>query len=181
MSFLQGRPGPHSRMCADNGTLVHAPTVRTAESGTAAPPVSTMVSPENSTRLLPICQPKVSQMSSMFSSSLVCQPDFSGKVRWATSDFLHAHREVRASGRHNFEGCKIPIPTEIRYDRMEAALGHNISPKDRRVLDLLKFGMPLGCKASYGISNLRKTTCLPQVLRTTSTATSRKMLSVKPC
>ena len=63
---------------------------------------------------------------------------------------------VRESGRHNFEGCKIPIPTAIRYDRIEAALGSEATPKERRVLSLLEFGMPLNCKSNYGVCKPQK-------------------------
>ena len=63
---------------------------------------------------------------------------------------------VRESGRFNFEGCKIPIPTVIRYDRIEAALGSEATLKDRRVLSLLEFGMPLNCKPNYGVCKPQK-------------------------
>ena len=85
------------------------------------------------------------------SGSLSCLPEGSGKVSWATEDFIRVHKEVRESGRHNFQGLRIPIPTAIRYDRIEAALGPNISPKEQRVLDLIKYGMPLDCESGYGI------------------------------
>ena len=61
-----------------------------------------------------------------------------------------------SSGKRNYEGCKIPIPTPIRYDRMKDLLGDSVSPKEERVLSLLKFGMPLDCKAEYGVRRRQK-------------------------
>ena len=63
---------------------------------------------------------------------------------------------VRESGKYNFEGCRIPIPTAIRYDRIKEALGDNATPKEKRVLSLLEFGMPIDCKRSQGISKIQK-------------------------
>ena len=71
-------------------------------------------------------------------------------VRWTTDQFLAAHLAVKASGKHNFEGCRIPIPTSIRYDRIEEALEGVVSPKEKRVLELVKYGMPLDCKSNFG-------------------------------
>ena len=77
-------------------------------------------------------------------------------IRWSTADFIKAHNDVKESGKFNFEGCRIPIPTAIRYDRIEEALGGHVSPKERRVLDLLKYGMPLNCNPNYGICKVQK-------------------------
>ena len=101
-------------------------------------------------------QAKVGRMTSGFSSSSHNSPSHSWGVSWTTRDFLSAHKQVKDSGRYNFEGCKIPIPTAIRYDRLEAALGDNISPKDKRVVDLLRYGMPIGCKPEFGIRTPQK-------------------------
>ena len=35
-------------------------------------------------------------------------------VSWSSEDFILAHNTVRASGKFNFQGCKITIPTKIR-------------------------------------------------------------------
>ena len=77
-------------------------------------------------------------------------------VKWDTGEFLEAHRVVKASGKFNFEGCKIPIPTPIRYDRIKEALGDEVSPKEQRVLSLLEFGMPLDCNPEYGVKEKQK-------------------------
>ena len=79
-----------------------------------------------------------------------------GGVRWDTADFIAAHYEVRSSGKCNFEGCKIPIPTSIRYDRMREALGNHASPHEQKVLSLLEYGMPIDCKAGYGSKKQQK-------------------------
>ena len=76
--------------------------------------------------------------------------------RWDTANFISAHRAVKASGRFNFEGCKIRIPTKIRYDRIREALGAEVSPKELRVLSLLEFGMPINCSPAYGIKKVQK-------------------------
>ena len=83
------------------------------------------------------------------------QPGFLGAVSWTTEDFLAAHRNVVSSGRHNFESCMIPIPTYIRYDRLEEALV-NPTFKEQKTLKLLKFGMPIGCKSGFGVNKLEK-------------------------
>ncbi|CAL4155283.1 unnamed protein product, partial [Meganyctiphanes norvegica] len=77
-------------------------------------------------------------------------------VCWSTEDFLEAHREVSGSGKYNFEGCRIPIPTLVRHDRLREALGSDIDPREERVLSLLEFGMPIDCKSSFGIKKRQK-------------------------
>ena len=49
---------------------------------------------------------------------------------WGTQDFILAHNLVVESGKYNFEGCKIPVPTSIRYDRITEALGDSVDPKE---------------------------------------------------
>ena len=65
---------------------------------------------------------------------------------WGTEDFIKVHKLVRESGKHNFEGCKIPIPTAIRHDRIRETLGGAASPKQMRMLSLLEFGLSINCK-----------------------------------
>ena len=60
------------------------------------------------------------------------------------------------SGKRNYEGCQIPVPTSIRYDRIESALGDRATPKEKRTLSLLKYGMPLDCNAEYGVRRCQK-------------------------
>ena len=77
-------------------------------------------------------------------------------VSWATEDFIYAHMAIKNSGRHNFEGCKIPVPTKIRFDRIEAALEGKLSPKEHRTLQLLRYGMPIGCKPGQGVRKIQR-------------------------
>ena len=84
------------------------------------------------------------------------QEDGSGSTRWATEDYIEAHKLVRQSGMHNFEHCRIPVPTGIKVDRIRAALGEKITPKESRVLELLEYGMPINCEASYGVKKPQK-------------------------
>ena len=77
-------------------------------------------------------------------------------LRWDTEDYLKAHNLVKASGLYNFEGCRIPVPTAIRYDRIRAALGDMATAKDLRVISLLQYGMPVTCDTSYGVRKPQK-------------------------
>ena len=57
---------------------------------------------------------------------------------------------------YNFEGCRIPVPTAIRYDRIRAALGDMATAKDLRIISLLRYGMPITCDTSYGVQKPQK-------------------------
>lgn len=87
--------------------------------------------------------------------SFSCHTRSSREVSWTTKDYISAHIVVKESGRYNFEGCRIPIPTAIRYDRVEAVLGSDATSKERRVLNLLKYGMPINCKPSFGVLKIQ--------------------------
>ena len=89
-------------------------------------------------------------------SSLSCSPVGRQKINWTSDDFIRVHLAVKESGKFNFEGVKIPIPTAIRFDRMEAALGSEATSKERRVLNLLKYGMPINCDPKFGVSKKQK-------------------------
>ena len=95
------------------------------------------------------------KQDSMFSKGPVL-PSFSRVEHWDSRDHLEAHYKVRRSGLYNFEGCRIPVPTAIRYDRIRESLGDLATPKDLRMISLLKYGMPIGCKANYGIRKPQK-------------------------
>ena len=75
---------------------------------------------------------------------------------WSTEDYVKVHKLVRNSGKHNYEGCRIPVPTAIKVNRIRAALGEHITPKEARVMDLLLYGMPINCEASYGVRKPQK-------------------------
>ena len=72
------------------------------------------------------------------------------------SDFLRAHELVSLSGMHNYENCKIPVPTAIRHDRLRAALGGKATAKELKVLNLLEYGMPINCNDKFGIRKPQK-------------------------
>ena len=101
--------------------------------------------------LMIVLLPGVGKIIGTFSSS--SYPQFTS---WTTNDFIKAHNAVRESGKFNFEECRIPIPTKIRYDRIREALGKDITPKEEKVIDLLKYGMPINCKTNFGVQKLQK-------------------------
>ena len=86
----------------------------------------------------------------MFSRGPALSPCSLGSS-WNTEDYIKAHHLIRASGKYNFEGCRIPVPTSIRFDRIRASLGDQVTQKDLKMLSLLEFGMPIACDLSYGI------------------------------
>ena len=77
-------------------------------------------------------------------------------LKWQVSDFLRAHELVSLSGMHNYENCKIPVPTAIRHDRLRAALGGKATAKELKVLNLLEYGMPINCSGKFGIRKPQK-------------------------
>ena len=99
---------------------------------------------------------EIGKIISIFSSEIFPVPSFGGDIKWSTQDFLDAHRAVVSSGKYNFEGCRIPIPTAVRYDRLREALGSEVSPKEQRVLSLLEFGMPIDCEGKHGVKKKQK-------------------------
>ena len=102
-------------------------------------------------------QAVVKKESSAFSNlSSVCPVSDSWGVNWGDAEFIEAHKAVKASKLFNFEGCRIPVPTKIRYDRIKEALGEEVSPKELRTLSLLEYGMPINCNAAYGINKKLK-------------------------
>ena len=54
---------------------------------------------------------------------------------------LSAHEVVKESGVHNFEGCRIPINTNLNIQYMRSML---VDYKDYKICDFLEFGFPLG-------------------------------------
>ena len=128
-----------------NGTVVSAHMAVNARDGMFAGHVLQKASWENNIRLHPmtvllqIMAKVISGFSSSsrlsiqqtnhqsgFDSLSSSAPSLSSSghgISWSTSDFINAHEAVKNSGKYNFEGCKIPIPTTIRYDWMEKALG----------------------------------------------------------
>ena len=137
-------------LCAISGMRAPVPTGIIANGGMFVGPVQRQVSPVSSTSL-PLIAARANKVSSKIPSiGSGDLPQFEGHIVWSTEDYLAAHRKIFSSGRHNFEGAKIPVPTCIRYDRLRDSLGDSITPKELRTLQLLKFGMPLGCDPKFG-------------------------------
>ena len=108
-----------------------------ARDGMLAGHVLQMESKESHIRHRPIktLLQRIEMMISGFSSSSRSSLSSSGEgISWTTSDFIRAHEIVKESKKYNFEGCKIPIPTAIRYDWIEAALGSEVSAQEIIVL-----------------------------------------------
>ena len=138
------------------GSGITAPVVLEtgAGSGMSAGRAQKEVSLERVTKLLhmTVLLIMVSKLNSVFSNSCPPYPSsINEDLKWDAGDFILAHKAVKASGRFNFEGCKIPIPTRIRHDRIREALGVEVSSKELRVLSLLEFGMPINCDPTFGI------------------------------
>ena len=97
------------------------------------------------------------QVSGVFSESRASglSADSQG-TSWDVEDFIKVHKLVRKSGKHNFESCKIPIPTAIRHDNISEALGEKVIPKEERVLSLLEFSFPIDCKPNSGVKKVQR-------------------------
>ena len=91
-----------------------------------------------------------------FSICSASPPTSDKEVSWTAHNYIEAHKLVRNSGKFNYESCRIPIPTKVRFDEIRLALGSSVMPKEERVLSLLEFGMPVFCKASFGIRKPQK-------------------------
>ena len=142
-------------LCATSGTRAPALTGPSANGGMFVGPVQRQVSPERTTNPSTVAT-RVSKVRSRASFDPVNLPHFRGNVKWSTADYIAAHNTIKDSGKYNFEGARIPIPTSIRYDRLRESLGDNITPKELRTLELLEFGMPVGCNPNFGEKALRK-------------------------
>ena len=94
---------------------------------------------------------KLSSLSSVGSPREIPVGSFGGDKKWSTEEFIRAHELVKKSGKHNFQGCRIQVPTTIRYDRLRQALAGRKSEKNELMLNLLEFGMPICCNSKYGI------------------------------
>ena len=57
---------------------------------------------------------------------------------------VSVHEQVRSSGKHNFEGCRIPVNHHVDTEFMKRMLGSDYS--DLVVCDLLKYGFPIRYK-----------------------------------
>ena len=131
--------------------MVRAHMGITVENGISAGLALKEVNPVNSTEPHPTRMPLA--VISVGNSSY---PSDNGVFKWELRDFIKAHETVRASGRFNFEECRIPIPTAVRYDRIREFLGGDASPKELRVISLLRYGMPINCNPAFGFRKVQK-------------------------
>ena len=65
--------------------------------------------------------------------------------------YIEANRVVRASGAHNFEKARIRLPSNFNFEFLEKELK---GFKYQIVIDLLKFGFPLGMTRDCGSSEI---------------------------
>ena len=137
--------------CVGSGIMVRAHMGITVENGISAGLALKEVNPVNSTEPHPTRMPLA--VISVGNSSY---PSDNGVFKWELTDFIKAHETVRASGRFNFEECRIPIPTAVRYDRIREFLGGDASPKELRVISMLRYGMPINCNPAFGFRKLQK-------------------------
>ena len=143
----------------DSGIMAPANLGTGAKSGTSAGRVPIQANQVRGTRLCHIIVPGQrvvqlrSRVGSIESQSGLESP---GGHKWSSSDFIEAHRLVKLSGMFNFQYCRIPVPTKIRYDRLQSSLGQVLSFKEKRTLDLLQFGMPLDCDPNFGVRKVQK-------------------------
>ena len=131
----------------------------TADAGMPVISLLRQVSWGSRIRLRPILEVvlKLSQGIGGFSKSSSSDlSSYSQGKSWEVDDFIQVHKLVRQSGKHNFESCKIPIPTAIRHDRIREALGEEVTPKEERTLCLLEFGFPIDCDPSYGVKKAQR-------------------------
>ena len=98
----------------------------------------------------------VKHLSVGSSDKILQQIPTPSRVIWDVNDHIAAHKAIRASGGFNYEICRIPVPTSIRYDRLRLALGDDISPKERKVLELIEFGFPLSADSAFGVRRPQK-------------------------
>ena len=143
---------------ADSGMKAPVPSATNAGISMFVEPVPTQVIQVRNTsphlRAAPV--EREVRVNSAAKVSNSAQSGFRGSVSWTTQDFLAAHREVQGSGLHNFEDCKISIPTCIRYDRLRSSLGEQATAKEQKVLKWLEFGFPIDCNPNYGITKPQK-------------------------
>ena len=148
----------HFNSFVGNGTMGIAHLEPVADAGIVAELAQKEVSGVSSISH-PLTTTQVPEILPITSSARNICTDLSilwGSPTWTPGDFIEAHTKVVNSGVHNFQVCKIPIPTPIRYDRIRDALGEKITPKEHRVLELLQFGMPLDCKEEFGIKEQQR-------------------------
>ena len=80
-------------------------------------------------------------------------PDFSAEYSPPLGEsnadrYLFMHDMINQSGRPNFQGCRLPVPSTFNF---EFLWHHSQNYTDKGVLDLLKFGFPINSTGSYKV------------------------------
>ena len=70
-----------------------------------------------------------------------------------TSFMIKANKCIRASREYNFRGCRIEIPSKFNFKYLEKEL---VNYEDKLVIDLLRFGFPLGNDKDKGRREIPK-------------------------
>ena len=139
--------------CVANGISVPVLMMISAISGTYAGHVPGMVRLGRHTRLS-LTGTRILNLRKGISEGSVCRTSDEGvpnSVAWDIDAYIEAHLAVRDSGKFNFEGCRIPVPTAINFGRLREALGEKATQKDQTTLELLEFGFPINCNPSFGV------------------------------
>ena len=139
-----------------NGILGRAVMVKSANAGTYVRRAPIRESLGRSIRLLLMIAQVAFQRRRFSGCEDSSLPSLVGGKKWQVGDFLEAHDRIRRSNKHNFEFCKIPVPTAIRHDRLRLALGDRVTTKEERILSLLEFGFPINCVGNFGIRKPQK-------------------------
>lgn len=102
-------------------------------------------------RFLPAYCNVVQSVNRDFINSCICSHSkkcsvctVSSMTKDAVIDRISVHEQVISSGKHNFEGCKIPVNHHVDTGFMRRMLGAEYN--DLLVCDLLKYGFPIGYK-----------------------------------
>lgn len=85
----------------------------------------------------------------------ICQVSniLTGVANLEVSDIIRMHTLVHESGVHNFQKCKIVIPSRINVDYFRVMLAEY---SDSIICDLLEFGCPIGYIGSTGCTTLTR-------------------------
>ena len=71
-------------------------------------------------------------------------------------EYILLHNQVFLSGRYNFEGCRIPLKSNLNIDYFRCML---YGYKDEAICDFLEFGFPLGYVGKIQHQNPKSYNC----------------------
>ena len=91
------------------------------------------------------------------------QSEFQGP--WCTRCIIDSHNTIMASGKPNYKGCRIPIPTHLNVEYWERELTEY---EDKEVIEFVKFGWPIGYEGdppeSRKVENHKGATRFPEFI-----------------